>query len=479
MAHRKNSKPRKLKGRTLNDETDTPKINKQKASSQKYNANSNASTKWTLTGIMSSLAVVGLAYFWRVYSNRVEQLSTPLGRLMYHWPPGEAVTIQGTGSYRRVVATQRIQKGGVALSAEEVDLEGELLNENPELKSLVDQMLPQVIQEQSATLTTLTSSTKILVMIRLLELIDIQKNERWTAYADTLPENVTTVSWYWTPEERNCTVPRPTEDWNLQDLRVFHAVMARLSEASPLVQQIYSPQNATKRSRAEWALLMMKTRAFGNLYFLPIMDMINHNALQAISPFSSNHREYLVAARDIEPGEQVYNNYGELSPMHCLEMYGFVPSEAEAAYFEVPSIQEDLWHSPWTKAHPECTKDQGARFFGNVGHYETVEAEFERLKKATTFKAYMPTRTAPACMRAMLQSQTNDTDLARYVASKLQYDHDRYDAMAQAPHCQSNDANFPLIRQANQVTAWLLKNAHQVADAAANDASIPYPRKAK
>jgi SET domain len=407
---------------------------------------------------------------------------SPLDRLMYYWPSGGrvrvvTVTTNSTdGSENRgLVATRPIRKGSVAVVADYMDLEGEMSERHPELPFLVGAALQTTIQEQQAKFASLTAA-KVMGLLRFLELVDIEKDPKWVAYADTLPKSVPGMAWYWTHEERKCVVSRPKEEQMFENLEVFHGTMAKLVPQSELVKKIYN----TNPMRAEWAYLMMYTRGFGEVFFLPLLDMGNHNPLKAAPTFFvRDHRKvYLVAPRDIPAGEPVYNTYGPLTPIQSAAVYGFVESEQEAAYLESPSIHQDLLRSEFTNTIPQCTKES-PRFFGNVGD-QVVEAQLgegegSSHKYSLHFKAFMPTQLAHACLRVLLQSE-KDEDMARYVAEGMESDYQRYIVMATAKHCQSDEGNFPLIRRANEVMASLMWEAYEVAEkAASSGGKIAYP----
>ena len=436
--------------------------------------------------LVTSVVVVVVAIFWGAWQGGkflffsgsgsedvdVDSL-TPLDRLLHYWPSGGAVSVQSvsgnnTDDNRGLVAAKKIRKGSVAVASDYQDLQGEITSQRPELPAVVESVLGAVIKEQSAKFATLTAA-KVLALIRFLQLVDIEEDPKWTAYADTLPQNVTNIAWYWTPEERKCIVPRPDDEAAFQNVAVFRQVMAQLAEQDPLVHQI-NPQ------RAEWAYGMMTTRGFGELFFIPVLDMANHDPLRAAPTFFLREQAkiYLVAPHTIQEGHPVYLNYGPLTPVQSAEIYGFVQSEP--TYFEIPSIHRDLWLSDLTSNIEQCTKNS-VRFFGNVGD-QVISANLGKgenaYKYSMHFKAFMPSQLAHACLRVLIQSD-EDSDMARYVAQKLQADYDKYASMANAPHCKSVQGNFPLIQQANEATANLIWDAYELADKAAKDGNVSYP----
>lgn len=448
--------------------------------------------------IFCSLAVIGVAYAWAILQTDLSSFAltgrttttssaktpivdtkielSPLQRLGFHWNSGNAVAakavtngdVEDRDINRGLVATKKIPKGKVAFSADYTDLGVEISELRPELPPLVESTLQAVIKERQASFTTLTSN-QILALIRFLELVDIEKEQKWTAYAETLPSNVTTMAWYWTEEERKCIVSRPDEEAIFQDLEVFRAVFAKLSEESQAVQHVY---DANPR-RAEWSYAMLCTRGFGDLFFVPILDMSNHNPLKSVPIFNLKDRKkfYVVSPVDIEPGEPIYSNYGPLTGIQSAERWGFVQS----AYFSSPTMHLDMWKSGLTNYIPHCTKES-LQFFGDVGD-QLIEAQLGKgaasVNYSMYFKEYMPTTVTLACIKTIIQSE-KEADVAKYVAEKLEQDYQQYAIMADADHCKSPDGNFPLIREANLVTSNLMWEAYEVARKAANDPNIPY-----
>lgn len=178
---------------------------------------------------------------------------------------------------------------------------------------------------------------------------------------------------------------------------------------------------------------------------------------------------HLVATRDYQAGEQVYNNYNKLTPSTMAESYGFL--DIHAAYVSVPSISQDLQESPATREIWPCINDEMV-FFGDVPEGR-VEARFRHLHQTTYYKPFHPGQLVYQCVRVFLQSENGPT-IAQYMAEKIQQDLNIYEKMANAGHCQSLNGNFPRIRQVNEVSARLLRGALLVAKRAARG-EIDYP----
>ena len=85
----------------------------------------------------------------------------------------------------------------------------------------------------------------------------------------------------------------------------------------------------------------------------------------------------------------------------------------------------------------------------------------------------MPTELAYACIRVLLQTE-RDTDVAYYIHGHLERDLKRYTEKLNNPKCQSSEGNYPLIRQANEAMAKMLKGALAVAKDG-SEWKIPYP----
>lgn len=389
-----------------------------------------------------------------------------LKRLSDEWPSGNLVTIIAVDEAsdiqeRGLFAKTNIQKGVVVAAVEYEDIAEKISRHHPTLKSMVETAVNKVVKERGASLSNI-SSAKILAVLQFLLEVDMGEGSTWISYIESLPKNVSNMAWYWTEEERKCVVPRPDSESVHQDLQVFHGTMEYLKDKFPPLERIYD------KEKLEWAYLMLKTRGFGP-FFLPVMDMANHNPLKAAPVFIAGSTAYNVATGDIRAGEQIYANYGPLSTVALAERYGFL--DETAAYFEVPSISEHLLEAERTRNEPLCTSDP-MTFFGNVTE-KVVSANLGNKMHNTYFKPYMPSELAYACIRVLLQTE-RDTDIADYIAGKLQFDFQRYKAMAEASHCQSNEGNFPLIRNSNQIMVELLWGALQVAEKGRNW-EIAYP----
>jgi SET domain len=437
------------------------------------------------------MALVAIAYYLLSESGRPSPVHD---RFLSYWPMGDNVAVQTLSNPanpedldRGLVATRTIRQGEVVLTADYTDLGGDLALQEPTLRGLLQQALQEAIQEENVAFVNLASSlASMMGTLRFLQLVDLEQDPKWLAFAETLPQNVTQMAWYWTPDERTCVVARPNDRQSPHLRSVFHATMVKVARVSDLVRQIYS----NNPLRAEWAYLMMKTRGFGEFYFIPGLDLANHNPLQAAPPFLfvmpgqyNNElvkKVYLVAARDIPKGSPVYNTYGPLTTVKAAEFYGFVPSIAEAAYFESPSLHRDLLHSPATKDLPHCA-GESVRFFGSHVGDQVVAAHYAGRSQSTRFKAMVPTSATYACLEQLVLGSTSSTNntsvqVARYVATKLKEDYQQYLEKAQDEGCQSEQGNFPLIRQTNLVTAQLLLDAYRYAEqVVAANGEILYP----
>ncbi|CAB9524114.1 expressed unknown protein [Seminavis robusta] len=386
-------------------------------------------------------------------------------RLLEEWYTGGGVTIEvGKEGHRGLVATRDIQHGQVITSVRYPDLEQELNREYPTLRTRVEKFLNTAKREMHGQ-TTLTTA-KVMSLLKLLMEESKGEDSFLSSFIESLPKNLTDIAWYWSDTERLCVVPRPDSESLHHDLNVYHRVMEQVKSNFEPLQEIYS------KEKVEWAYLMLKTRGFSQ-FFLPLLHLANHNALKAVPAFlipSSGMAAY-VATQNIKAGDPVYTSYGTMTPVVTAEQYGFVESEEDATYFEVPSIHEEILQSERTKDEPLCTQEP-VRFFGDITT-QRVGTKFKSAGHSTFFKAFMPDERSYACIRVLLQTE-RDTDVARYISEKLAVDLEKYRSMASAPHCQSAEGNMPLIRKANQVTAKLMEGALKVAEDG-RDWKIAYP----
>ena len=98
---------------------------------------------------------------------------------------------------------------------------------------------------------------------------------------------------------------------------------------------------------------MLKTRGFGH-FFLPVLvHLANHNPLKSVPAFivpDKGKAGVYVTTHNMEAGDPVYTSYGTLSsPVVAAEQYGFVETAEHSAFFEVPSIHEELLTSERNK----------------------------------------------------------------------------------------------------------------------------------
>lgn len=427
----------------------------------------------TICFLVSGAVVAAVLFHWKNQQQRVNDMS-PIDKLFYFWPPGDAVTVHTfENGIRGLVATRNIPKDTISIVGNYEDLEGSLLVQHPELKYMVQQVL-QIASKQHQTRFDNRHVSCVLALIRFLQLVDVEQNPKWVAYAETLPKNITSVGMFWSQQEKECMVSRRSNYLHLLKRNLILTAFDTLATKSSFVKSVYSsPQ------RVEWALLMFNTRAFADVNFLPSLDMANHNPRQALPIFQTSDKKqiYVVAPHDIAAGEQVFANYGLLSPLHSAEEYGFVVSEEDSAYFEVPSIREDMFASPNTITKPACLQETFLFYGRVVGGEQLVEATIyfghQKASQSVNFKAFMPTKSAYSCIEHLLQTD-DDIKVAEYIANRLDVDYQRYAKMSNEPKCQSNEGNFPMIRQANQIQANLLWEAYEISLLAANG-TIPYP----
>ena len=303
-------------------------------------------------------------------------------RLMEEWQPGDHIQIkkevvEGGSEDRELVAKWDIQKGQMITSVDFPDLEEELVQEYRSVRPIVQTAMEHVFTSTSNSRWSTLTTGKILSLIKFL--IEDSKGEEsvWHSFIESIPKNVTNMAWYWSTAEKECVVPRPGSEGLHDDLRIYHAVMNNVKENFAPLAEIYN------KDRAEWAYLMLKTRGFGQ-YFLPVLHLANHNPLRGISAFilPKTGTAAYIATHNMKRGDPIYTDYGKLTPVTSAEQYGFV--EQEPAFFEVPSILEDLLSHEKTKNERLCTREP-MKFFGNMST-QVVDAKYGNAGHSTYFK---------------------------------------------------------------------------------------------
>ena len=299
-------------------------------------------------------------------------------RLMEEWQPGDSIKIKELeGGDRGLFAKWDIRKGQMITSVDFPDLEEELVQEFRTVRPIVQTAMEHAFKSGYGTNWSTLTTGKILSLIKFL--IEDSKGEDsvWHSFIESIPQNVTNMAWYWSSSEKQCIVPRPGSESLHDDLKIYHAVMNNIKQNFEPFAEIYS------RERAEWAYLMLKTRGFGQ-YFLPVLHLANHNPLRGISAFilPKTGTAAYIATHNMKRGDPIYTDYGKLTPVVSAEQYGFV--EEEPAFFEVPSILEDLLSNEKTKNERLCTREP-MKFFGNMST-QVVDAKYGNAGHSTYFK---------------------------------------------------------------------------------------------
>lgn len=394
-------------------------------------------------------------------------------RLITVFPVGGKVqVVEMEGKKGATIAKKDIRKGEIIMKAEPLDT---LPNNSVEHEKWYPSLVDMLKEARSLQLSTSPEhevpSVQDLVTAAVL-LMELHKGDmsHWHAYIEALPQNVSQMAWYWSPEEVECTVPRldgtKTAEIHQSRLRNFHTIFDPVWEKFALSMDIASQVSTNE---TEWAFQMIKTRAFSGK-LIPIFDMANHDPTKSATVFNTpDGTTYLVATQAYSAGEEVYNNYNPMPPSDIAEKYGFV--DPNAAFVNAPSITQDLMDSPNTWDIDFCVKNE-MLFFGNVTE-RRVEAKLYDLQQTRYYKPFHPTELTYQCVRVLIQSEYGPA-IAKYIAEKLIEDISVYEAMASAQRCQSQSGNFPMIKEVNAVTAKLLRGALEVAQKAARGL-IEYP----
>jgi len=197
------------------------------------------------------------------------------------------------------------------------------------------------------------------VMLVLLLLVEKAKgvHSHWATYIAMLPsiDRLTSLA-YFKSAEANCLPKWQNKMWELfikMDRGVWRAIQF-VARITGLFAEMPT------ESEVKWANNIAMTRGFGleapwRGGLIPLMDMCNHHfsgiaaktgkvqgtalseTLQGAvnlpspidSPLIEETRELhvLLAAQDLEEGDEVFNNYGDYSAQDLLVRYGYVPKE--------------------------------------------------------------------------------------------------------------------------------------------------------
>ena len=452
--------------------------------------------------------------WWRTTAVVVCFVSVLANRISpsWHHDPYEELLRAWRSSHDDLVVIKDSTHGGVGLFASKDIQKGDIILH----VGMDDKITPQLIEDSYPHLRKKIESVLASyawtkqeapelqqVLVVLSALLEFKKgtHSKFYPYFQTLPSNVSTVSWYWTPAERACVVPRnigypSPEQWQLS-LEHFKTVLRTIVERQWVASSLLTLRDLD--TTVEWMYLMLRTRGFSTSAssqsggFVPLFDIPNHVSTKATSPFVMDHgTHFLVATTDVTAGDEIYNSYGDFSSIELLEQYGFL-DEDNPTYVAVPSISEDMIQlvakskKPNARFQSLCTSGGTLKFFGLIPEEGPVEAKLGHLHQFKYMKSHRPTESMYQCAQYFLRSQDGAT-IAKYFVKKLEEDALKYELMTRAPQCQQQQQqqgedddtakvvgnNLALIQKGNVLTAKLLREAAGIARQAANG-EIDYP----
>eukprot|EP00039_Didymoeca_costata_P021821 m.345511 g.345511 ORF g.345511 m.345511 type:complete len:459 (-) comp26591_c0_seq1:83-1459(-) len=297
------------------------------------------------------------------------------------------------------------------------------------------------------------------------------KNSKFYFYISLLPHNVSTVSWYWNEEEKECAPQEYLRNADAQMIQTYLTMFKKVAVKVSCLQRALVKENIITESDlklAKWALLMVSTRTFGK--HLGPIDLFNHNPWKAVSPFtlaSENSRtHYLVASSDHEIGEQIFNSYGEVTPLKMLQQYGFI-DESATIVASSPTLdkllkeKEELGacHSLFFSSDKIATKNEKNLSIKPI----VIKATMQKETSMLVVRPGLPDLTTLDCLGVLIQTR-NNKEIAKFIANSLEKDIENYQNLLTKPKC----LEFPLLRKVNEISLIILQNARETALNVAN-----------
>ena len=219
------------------------------------------------------------------------------------------------------------------------------------------------------------------------------------SYFETLPATAQPLlGIYWTERQHACVFGRGYRSSSTAptSLTAFRAAWSILREERPTL-----PLHTVTPNVAEYMYAMVLTRGFGEC-LVPVLDLANHDPLQAVPPFTTNRprpqsktqtqrrqtqqtTHILVATQNMSAGTPVYNSYGHhLAVDQLFASYGYLPTMA--VLVTAPS----LTNMPLFR---QLCIGAEMQFFGpHVPDSVVVSARYHAQEQTTTLRPGRPTQ---------------------------------------------------------------------------------------
>ncbi|GLI68824.1 hypothetical protein VaNZ11_013329, partial [Volvox africanus] len=177
-------------------------------------------------------------------------------------------------------------------------------------------------------------------------------DSRWAPYLNLIPNDMTHMPLYWKRRELR----------ELRGTAAFDKMVGRVqypADAPTQVPLLWSevmepfihehPELRLPTGKAGYDLYRWATCAVASYSFIlgddkyqamvPVWDLLNHITGQVnvrLYHCAKRHVLQMIATRDISRGEELVNNYGELSNAELLRGYGFVEAQNRNNHVQVP-----------------------------------------------------------------------------------------------------------------------------------------------
>jgi len=224
--------------------------------------------------------------------------------------------MQVNDSYRKIIATESIPRNKNLFTIGEKHM-------------LLSSIANVWFNKHSPTNVVNEHARLALYMVRLLNLRD----KEWTPYLDILPSSFPGNPLFASPKELEVLRGSWTHSLIHSKLYYYKKDYEMLLKIENLLSKELGSTTPVSYSDFLWARTIIQTRSFtvnvqgsSRTALIPMADMLNHRRPPMVEWFSDSDSRFIMRTlREIEAGEDVWNNYGNKEIFKFFINYGFVP----------------------------------------------------------------------------------------------------------------------------------------------------------
>lgn len=318
------------------------------------------------------------------------------------------------------------------------------------LNTVLQKMLPEYPSSTRDELRDELMVTLLLIHEKLQG-----KQSRWAPYLDLLPpinHDFHTAAFI-TAEEAQCL-----GSWAKKKHKRVHTKLDwTIRAVQMLAMKIPSLLPEGQDALVRWAVSVFQTRSAGlpapyGHALIPWLGMLNHHSTHGLkqSWHVMPNGEALIAVNaiaDVQEGDEVYDNYGDVSVESLMLTYGFL--DPTAALLDADHRLEFV--SLTTDPHCWNSDQAGPLICG---------ADLSSRQDRSGCKKNHPNSIMMACARKLMRNpDASEAAVMAWGLQRTQVAIDDYEKLVQAEKCKRKSGNFPLIYSSNNITLTGLRRA--------------------